>query len=543
MRLHSAAGQLPQDSDLVNLKALLRAFHEDEPDAYENSHRIAFGTSGHRGTSLSRSFNRSHIMAMSQAICTYRKSQGISGPLFLGFDTHALSRPAFEVALEVFAANDVEVHIDKDLGYTPTPVISHAILKYNRGRNNALADGVVITPSHNPPQDGGFKYNPPHGGPAGKDITDAIQNEANEHLEMNLRDVLAVSFDRALNAPTTKRYDYVNAYVDDLENVIDFDVIRKSNLKLAVDPLGGAGVAYWQPIADRYQIDLTILNDQVDTSFAFMTRDWDGKIRMDPSSHYAMASVLEKAKAFDLTFACDTDHDRHGIVTKTDGLMAPNHFLAVCISYLYTHRPKWPSTLKIGKTLVSSEMIDRVAKKISREVFEVPVGFKWFVDGLIAGELGFVGEESAGATFLRKDGRVWTTDKDGFIPCLLAAEMTARLGKNPSELYRDLTAELGTPVYSRLDSPTTTATKKKVTTLSSENLTINSLGGDPIKRVMTKASGNQASIGGIKIETARGWIAARPSGTEDILKIYGESFAGSEHLEQLFKDAQSLTQS
>jgi phosphoglucomutase len=540
MNLSPFAGLLPTATDLIDLKRLLKSFEEDQPDLSIQSHRVQFGTSGHRGSSLDRSFNKAHILAMSQAICMYRKAHDVTGPLFLGFDTHALSRPAFEAALEVFAANEVTTMIAKDFDFVPTPVISHAILSYNRGRTTGLADGVVITPSHNPPQDGGFKYNPTNGGPAGTEITNWIQNKANELLEAKLADVKRISFEKAMKAASTHTFDYVTSYVADLENIIDMKVISESKLTLAVDPLGGAGVNYWQPIADRYKINLKVLSTNVDPLFSFMTRDWDGKIRMDPSSKYAMKSLIDQSSKFDVAVACDTDHDRHGIVAKSIGLMPANHYLATSIYYLFQNRPEWSQGLKIGKTLVSSQMIDRVGNKIGREVYEVPVGFKWFVDGLIAGELGFVGEESAGASFLRRNGQVWTTDKDAFVPSLLAAEMTARTGKDPGEIYKSLTEELGSPVYGRVDAPATLEQKKAVGGLSAEKIPLKTLGGDAIERVLTKAPGNGAAIGGVKIETKNGWIAARPSGTEDILKVYGESFKGEAHLADLFKDAQEI---
>ena len=538
MKLSPFAGLLPTSTDLVNIDALLKAFDEDQPDAGVSSQRVSFGTSGHRGSSLQRSFNKNHILAMAQAICDYRRQRKMSGPLFLGYDTHALSLPAFEIAMEVFAANEIVTMIAPG-DFTPTPAISHAILVYNKNRKEGLADGVVITPSHNPPQDGGFKYNPENGGPAGKEITDVIQARANELLETKLAGVRRMDFVAAMNAPTTHVHDYVTTYVRDLANILDFDVIRESGLRFAVDPLGGAGVNSWRPIADLYKINLTILNPETDSTFSFMTRDWDGKIRMDPSSPYAMASLIKESQRFDVSFACDTDHDRHGIVTP-QGLMPANHYLATMISYLFTHRPEWSPSLKIGKTLVSSQMIDRVAAKIGRKVYEVPVGFKWFVDGLMDGSLGFAGEESAGATFLRKNGDVWTTDKDAFVPSLLSAEITARTGKNPAVLYSELTRELGSPVYRRIDSPTTPQAKMAVGKLSAASIGVKTLAGDSITSVLTAAPGNGASIGGVKIETANGWIAARPSGTEDILKIYGESFVSQKHLDLLFAEASAI---
>ncbi len=538
MKLSPFAGLLPTSKDLVDVDALLKAFYNDHPDPRIASQRVSFGTSGHRGSSLDRSFNEDHILAMAQAICDFRRQKNPSGPLFIGYDTHALSLPAFEVAMEVFAANEVDTMVAIN-DFTPTPAISHAILVHNKNRKHGLADGVVITPSHNPPQDGGFKYNPETGGPAGKEITDVIQARANELLEAKLGGVRRMDFAKAMNAPSTHTHDYLTTYVQDLANILDFDVIRESGLKFAVDPMGGAGVNYWQPIADLYKINLTVLNSKTDPTFQFMTRDWDGKIRMDPSSPYVMKSLVKESQRFDVSFACDTDHDRHGIVTR-EGLMPANHYLATMISYLFQNRPQWSSSLKIGKTLVSSQMIDRVGRKLNRSIYEVPVGFKWFVDGLLDRTLGFAGEESAGATFLRKNGDVWTTDKDAFVPSLLSAEMTARLGKNPAVLYSQLTEELGSPVYGRIDSPTTLESKAAVGNLNADSIRVKTLGGDPITSVLTKASGNGAAIGGVKIETANGWIAARPSGTEDILKIYGESFVDQTHLDRLFADAQAI---
>lgn len=529
MTLSPFAGVLPTEKDLVNVDQLLHAYENEAPDARVASQRISFGTSGHRGSALDRSFNKNHILAMSQAICDYRKGLNL-GPLFLGYDTHALSRPAFETALEVFAANDIDVRIAPGGNFTPTPVISHAILTYNRGRTEHPADGVVITPSHNPPQDGGFKYNPTNGGPAGKDITDVIQSRANALLEANLSGVKRVSFTKG----RAKEFDFVGHYVNDLVSIIDFAPI--GDLAIAVDPLGGAGVNYWGPIADKYKLNLKILNTKTDPAFRFVTRDWDGKIRMDPSSQYAMKSLLKESKNYRVAFACDTDHDRHGIVTPA-GLMPANNYLATMIDYLFRNRPDWKTDLMIGKTLVSSSIIDRVAKRLSRKVYEVPVGFKWFVDGLMDGSLGFVGEESAGASFLRRNGEVWTTDKDAFVPSLLSAEMTARTGRDPQELYSAITAELGQPSYGRIDQPTTAKQKQAVAALGPANLTVKTLGGDPITSVATKAPGNGAAIGGVKIETTNGWVAIRPSGTEDILKVYGESFRGPDHLQKLFDDA------
>jgi phosphoglucomutase len=542
MSLNPCAGQLPNQSDLIDLPRLLTAYESQQPDPAIASQRISFGTSGHRGSSLDVSFNRNHILAMTQAICWYRKSARTTGPLFLGIDTHALSAPAFQTALEVLAANDVEVLIAENQGFMPTPVVSHAILTYNRGRTEGLSDGIVITPSHNPPQDGGFKYNPTHGGPAEKEITDWIQKKANELLEKNLEGVHRVPFEQALKASTTHHRDFIRPYVDDLANMIDFDIIRDSKVKLAVDPMGGAGVHYWAPLVEKYKIDLQILNTTVDPRFPFMTRDWDGKIRMDPSSKYAMHSLIQKGKQYDVAFACDTDYDRHGIVTKSAGLMPSNDYLATSIFYLFTHRPQWPSSLKIGKTVVSSQMIDRVAKHIQRQLYEVPVGFKWFVEGLFQAKLGFTGEESAGASFLRKDGKVWTTDKDGFVAALLSAEMTARLGKDPAQIFAGLTEKLGTPYNTRVDAPASADVRARMGKLTSQDIHLETLGGEPVQRMFSHAPGNNASIGGLKIETKNSWVAFRPSGTEDIYKIYGESFLGQAHLHDLLKETQAIVQ-
>lgn len=540
MKISLFAGKPAQSSMLVNVARLVTAYYTECPDASVAEQRVAFGTSGHRGSSLNRSFNESHILAITQAICDYRKAQKITGPLFLGMDTHALSEPARVSALEVLAANNVEVMIDDGNGYTPTPVISHAILNYNRNRTTALADGIVITPSHNPPEDGGFKYNPPHGGPAESSVTKWIEDRANSLLADELRGIARVSYERALNAATTRRYDYLNNYVNDLDSVIDMDVLRGSRLKIGVDPLGGAGIAYWQPIADRYKLDLTIVNDIVDPTFRFMTVDWDGKIRMDCSSPYAMAGLIKLKDRFDLAFANDTDFDRHGIVTRSAGLLNPNHYLAVAISYLFNHRPDWSEKSAIGKTLVSSGMIDRVAARLNRRLLEVPVGFKWFVDGLLDGSLGFGGEESAGASFLQRDGTVWTTDKDGIIMNLLAAEMTAKTGRDPGELYRELTHEFGDPIYERIDAPATPAQKAILQKLSPEQIKSSELAGEKITAKLTTAPGNGEAIGGLKVTTENGWFAARPSGTENIYKVYAESFRDAAHLRQIQNEAQSL---
>jgi phosphoglucomutase len=533
-------GHLPLPENLVNVPRLITAYYALHPDAAIPAQRVAFGTSGHRGSSLHTAFNEDHIAAITQAICDYRRDMDTTGPLFLAQDTHALSEPAFATALEVLAANHIETMVDADLAYTPTPALSHAILTYNRGRKINLADGIVITPSHNPPEDGGFKYNPPSGGPADTTATKWIENRANDLIANGLTEVKRISYTKALAAPTTHRHDYITAYVDGLASVIDFDVLANTTLKLAVDPLGGAGVHYWPRIADKYHLPLQILNPHTDPTFRFMTCDWDGKIRMDCSSPYAMASLIENKAKYDVAFAADTDHDRHGIVTRTSGLLNPNHYLSVCIQYLFTNRPHWSEKVGIGKTLVSSSIIDRVAHGLNRPMLEVPVGFKWFVDGLIDGTLGFVGEESAGATFLRRNGQVWTTDKDGLIPGLLSAEMTARTGKDPGQLYAELTAKYGNPVYQRIDAAATKDQKAKLAKLSPTQVTAKELAGEPITAILTEAPGNHASIGGLKVTTENGWFAARPSGTEDVYKIYAESFKGESHLKQIQTEAQSL---
>ncbi|HEY0140637.1 MAG TPA: phosphoglucomutase (alpha-D-glucose-1,6-bisphosphate-dependent) [Thermoanaerobaculia bacterium] len=530
-------GQRPTDDLLVNVPRLIAAYYAETPDPAIRDQRVAFGTSGHRGTSLKVAFNELHILATTQAICDYRRAQKIDGPLFLGIDTHALSEPAFVSAMEVLAANGVEVMIDARRGYTPTPVISHAILTYNRGRHSALADGIVVTPSHNPPEDGGFKYNPPHGGPSDTAATKSIETAANEIMADPSR-IRRISFAKALAAPTTHRHDYVTAYVDDLRNVVDMDAMR--GIRLGVDPLGGAGVAYWSVVRERYGLDLTIVNESVDPTFRFMTLDWDGKIRMDCSSPHAMAGLIALRDRFDVAFGNDTDNDRHGIVTRSAGLLNPNHYLAVAIHYLFTHRPHWKRDAAIGKTVVSSSLIDRVAAHLGRRLYEVPVGFKWFVDGLLAGTLGFGGEESAGASFLRHDGSVWTTDKDGIILGLLAAEMTARTGRDPGELYRDLAAQHGAPFYARTDAPATPEEKSLLGKLSPSQVTAKELAGDAISAILTNAPGDGNAIGGLKVTTANGWFAARPSGTENIYKIYAESFVSEEHLRRLQQEAQAL---
>ena len=525
---------------MVNVPKLITAYYTAVPDASVPAQRIAFGTSGHRGSAFDKAFNEWHILSITQAICLYREQKKIDGPLFLGMDTHALSVPAFDSALEVLAANGVEVMTaDKD-EYTPTPVISHAILTYNRGRKTRFADGIVITPSHNPPQDGGFKYNPPNGGPAETSVTGWIEAKANELLESHLRGVKRVPFEKALRAATTHRHNYLDAYVSDLGHIIDLDAIRGAKISLGVDPLGGAGVHYWGPIAERYGLNLTVVNETVDPTFRFMTVDWDGQIRTDPSSPYAMQRLIALKDRFEIAFACDADHDRHGIVTRSAGLLPPNHYLAVAIFYLFQHRPKWRADAAVGKTVVSSQMIDRVAAKLGRKLYEVPVGFKWFVDGLGDGSLGFGGEESAGASFVRLDGSVWTTDKDGIIPALLAAEITARMGRDPGEIYRDLTREFGEPVYDRVEAPATPEQKEKLGKLSPQQVRLTDLAGEKIRTILTHAPGNGASIGGLKVMADSGWFAARPSGTEDIYKVYAESFRGADHLRRILEEAQTI---
>ena len=540
MEVSPLAGKPADPASLVNVPNLVTAYYADTPDPLVAGQRVAFGTSGHRGSSFEKSFNEWHILAISQAICLYRKEHAIDGPLFLGLDTHALSVPALAGALEVLAANEVEVMIAEGDEYTPTPAVSLAILTYNRGRKTGLADGIVITPSHNPPHDGGFKYNPPSGGPADSAVTGWIEAKANEFLENKLSSVKRISREKALHASTTHRYDYLNAYVCDLANILDLDVIRAAKISLGVDPLGGAGVHYWAPIAERFGLNLTVVNDAVDPTFRFMTMDWDGQIRMDPSSPYAMRRLIGLKDQFDLAFACDTDHDRHGVVTRSAGLLPPNHYLAVAIHYLFQHRPEWNKAAAVGKTLVSSRMIDRVAAKLGRNLYEVPVGFKWFVDGLLDGSLGFGGEESAGASFLRKDGGVWTTDKDGIILALLAAEITVRMERDPGEIYRDLTRELGEPVYDRIDAPATPEQKAALGKLSSDQVKIKDLAGEKIQTILTTAPGNGAPIGGLKVAAESGWFAARPSGTESIYKIYAESFRGTDHLHQIQEEAQTI---
>ena len=534
------AGQPAPPALLVNVPRLLTAYYSDTPDPALAAQRVAFGTSGHRGSAFDGSFNEWHVLAISQAICDYRRQQGIDGPLFLGIDTHALSEPARASALEVLAANGVEVMLDARDDYTPTPVISHAILSYNRGRASGLADGIVITPSHNPPDSGGYKYNPPSGGPAGNDVTGRIEVMANAYLKDRLQGVKRMPLQQALRAATTHRHDFVTAYVADLDSVLDMDAIRGALVRMGVDPLGGAGVHYWGAIAERYGLDLTVVNDLVDPTFRFMTVDWDGRIRMDPSSSWAMQGLIGLKDRFDIAFACDTDHDRHGIVTRGAGLLPPNHYLSVAIFYLFQHRAQWSPAAAVGKTLVSSQMIDRVAAKLGRRLYEVPVGFKWFVDGLLDGSLGFVGEESAGASFVRRDGSVWTTDKDGIVPALLAAEITARMGRDPGEIYRQLTGEFGAPAYDRVEAPATPAQKKMLAQLSPRQVHSTQLAGEKILATLTRAPGNDAPIGGLKVVAENGWFAARPSGTEDIYKIYAESFLGEAHLRRIQSEAQTI---
>jgi phosphoglucomutase len=540
MKVSPYAGKPAEPAMLVNVPKLITAYYTEVPDPKILAQRVAFGTSGHRGSAFDKAFNEWHILAISQAICLYRKQQKIDGPLFLGMDTHALSMPALASSLEVLAANGVEVMIADKEEYTPTPVISHAIITYNRRRKTGLADGIVITPSHNPPHDGGFKYNPPNGGPAESDVTDWIGAKANEFLENGLLSVKRISFEKALRASTTHRHDYLNTYIADLTNVIDMDAIRGAKLSLGVDPLGGAGVHYWMPIAERYGLNLTVVNDAVDPTFRFMTVDWDGQIRMDPSSPYAMQRLIGLKDRFDIAFACDTDHDRHGIVTRSGGLLAPNHYLSVAIFYLFQHRPKWNKEAAVGKTVVSSRMIDHVTAKLGRKLYEVPVGFKWFVDGLLDGSLGFGGEESAGATFARLDGSVWTTDKDGIVPALLAAEITTLMGRDPGEIYRELTREFGEPAYDRIEAQCTPDQKVLLAKISSRQVKIAELAGEKIRTILTRAPGNGASIGGIKVISESGWFAARPSGTEDIYKIYAESFRGADHLRSILEEAQTI---
>ena len=540
MNVNPAAGKPAQPSILVNVPKLVTAYYALRPDPNDARQRVVFGTSGHRGSAFDCAFNEWHILAITQAICDYRKRQKIDGPLFLGMDTHALSEPAFASALEVLAANDVDVMLSEGTPYTPTPAVSHAILRYNRERKTAFADGIVITPSHNPPEDGGFKYDPPHGGPADSNVTSWIESKSNEYLRGALIGINRIQFPQALRASTTHRHDYLHAYVNDLESVVDMAVIRETKISLGVDPLGGAGVDYWPRIAEQYGLNLTIVNKSVDPTFRFMTVDWDGKIRMDPSSPYAMQSLLALKDKFDIAFAADTDHDRHGVVTKSSGLLPPNHYLAVCIQYLFANRKNWGQDVAVGKTVVSSSIIDRVSAQLGRRLYEVPVGFKWFVEGLLGGRLGFAGEESAGASFLCRDGRVWSTDKDGIIPGLLSAEITARTGRDPGEIYREIARDLGDPVYERIDVPATLEQKAALAKLSPADIRVTEIAGQKVERILNAAPGDGNPIGGIKVTTKDGWFAARPSGTEEIYKIYAESFLGRDHLRRLQEEAQII---
>jgi phosphoglucomutase len=540
MGISPKAGQPAQAADLVNVPRLITAYYEDRPDPGVPEQKVTFGTSGHRGSAFDRAFNEWHILAIAQAIVTYRAGQGIDGPLFIGIDTHALSEPALGSALEVLAANNVQVMIAPDGEYTPTPTVSHAILKYNRTRKTGLADGIVVTPSHNPPEDGGFKYNPPHGGPADSTITAFVEAQANQFLKSGLSGVKRVLLEQALKADSTHRHDFIGEYVGDLGDVIDLDAIRDSKLKLGVDPLGGAGVHYWGPIGERYGLNLTVVNPDVDPTFRFMTLDWDGRIRMDPSSSYAMRRLIGLKDKFDVAFACDTDHDRHGVVTRSSGLLPPNHYLSVCIHYLYSNRPGWPRDASVGKTVVSSSMIDRVSAKLGRKLYEVPVGFKWYVDGLFEGWMGFAGEESAGASFLGRNGSVWSTDKDGIIAALLSAEITARTGTDPGEIYAQLTRENGESSYERIDAPANAEQRARLGKLSPKDISVSDLAGEKIVQIITTAPGDGKPIGGVKVLAENGWFAARPSGTEDIYKIYAESFRGQDHLRRIQEEAQTI---
>jgi phosphoglucomutase len=540
MPIHELAGKPAPKELFTDIPGLVAAYHDIHPDPSDPACAIAFGTSGHRGSSLDGSFNEDHILAVTQAVCEYRAGQGIDGPLFLGMDTHGLSRPALETALEVFAANGVAVHVQAGLGFTPTPVVSHAILTRNAGRTTGLADGVVITPSHNPPRDGGYKYNPPEGGPAGSAATSAIQDRANEILSGGLSSVRRVPFERALKADCVTHYDYITPYVADLRNVVDVDTIAKAGLKIGVDPLGGSGIAYWEPIAEMYGIDLELTNRTVDPAFSFMTVDKDGKIRMDCSSPYAMASLIRHKDKYDIAFGNDPDYDRHGIVTRSAGLLNPNHYLAVAVDYLFANRPAWPGSAAVGKTIVTSSMLDRVAAGLGRKLYEVPVGFKWYVDCLLDGTCAFGGEESAGASFVRFDGSPWTTDKDGIILNLLAAEITARTGRDPGELYRGLEEKYGAPVYERTDGPASPAQKAAFKGMTPDMVAAETLAGEPITARLTRAPGNNAPFGGLKVTTENGWFASRPSGTEDIYKIYAESFKGTDHLKAIQEEAKGI---
>ncbi len=539
-RISPLAGEPATTSTLIDVPRLIDAYYAIKPDIAVPTQRVAFGTSGHRGVSFEASFNEAHVLAITQAICQYRLERGIDGPVFLGIDTHALSGPAFQTALEVLAANGVTVMISQGGEYTPTPAVSHAILVHNRGRRSQLADGIVVSPSHNPPDSGGFKYNPPNGGPADTDVTRWIENAANGILKNKLREVQRLPLQQARRASTTREHDYLGQYVADLGNVIDFDIIRARGVRMGVDPLGGAGVNYWSRIAEHHRIDLQVVSQKVDPTFSFMTLDWDGKVRMDPSSPYAMRSLIALKDRFDVACACDTDHDRHGIVARSVGLLPANHYLAVCIDYLFRHRPGWQSDAAVGKTMVSSAMIDRVASALGRDLYEVPVGFKWFADGLFQGKLGFGGEESAGASFLRRDGTVWTTDKDGIIPGLLAAEMLAATGEDPGERYAALTQRYGEPFASRMDAPASAAQKQKLSKITPQQLHIQQLAGEPILAIQDRSPVNGGTLGGIKVIAENGWFAARPSGTENIYKIYAESFRSEAHLAELFAEAQSV---
>jgi phosphoglucomutase len=535
-----AAGKPVASSALANIPRLVTAYFAGKPDPADPAQRVAFGTSGHRGSSLRNSFNEDHILATTQAICDYRREAGLTGPLFVGIDTHALAEPALASAVEVFAANGVDIMVDQHGGYTPTPVISHSILSYNKGRTSGLADGVVITPSHNPPEDGGYKYNPPHGGPADTDVTGKVEKQANRYMEQGLKGVARIDYGKARKTAHVHAHDYIGPYVADLANVVDMELIKSAGVRIGIDPLGGAAVHYWHPIAERYGINTTVVNEAVDPTFRFMTADWDGKIRMDCSSPYAMASLIQMRDRFDVAFANDTDADRHGIVTPSNGLMNPNHFLATAIAYLFGHRAQWSKDAAIGKTVVSSSIIDRIAKKLNRKLVETPVGFKWFVDGLGNGSFGFAGEESAGASFLKRDGTVWTTDKDGIILGLVAAEIIAKTGRDPSQFFGDLTAELGVPFYERIDMPATAPLKNALKAVTAEKLGMKELAGDGVRATRTTAPGNNQPFGGIKVETDMGWFAARPSGTEDVCKIYAESFRDAAHLKRIQSDAQAV---
>jgi phosphoglucomutase len=540
MNVNPLAGKSPTSAQLVDVPKLIQAYYERIPDPKIPEERVTFGTSGHRGSSFKTAFNERHILAIAQAICEYRLSQSIQGPLFLGLDTHALSQPAYKSTMEVLAANQIQVMIAAGDEYTPTPVISHAILKYNRGRQKGLADGIVITPSHNPPDEGGIKYDPPNGGGADTSVTAWIEKRANDLIESNMVSVKRMTFEKAIRSATTHRHDFMNDYINDLNQVIDMDLLRESQINFGLDPLGGAGVHYWGPIAQRYGLNLTVVDQTIDPTFRFMTIDWDGRIRMDPSSPYAMRKLVGLKDRFEVAAGCDTDHDRHGIVTKSSGLMPPNHYLSAAIFYLFQHRPQWSKQAAVGKTVVSSQMIDRVAAKLRKKLFEVPVGFKWFVNGLFDGSLAFAGEQSAGAVFARFDGSVWTTDKDGIIMALLAAEMTARLGKDPGLVYRDLANEFGNPASGSIEAPATRAQKEILKNISSSQIRFKELAGENIEEILTRAPGNHAPIGGIKVISKHGWFAARPSGTEDITKIYAESFRGEEHLQRILEEAQTL---